>query len=160
AAASGVDLGFDDLLRDQAVLDVGAPAPDSGELVGLAHSLTVIAAQAQTPARVWVGRTFALTGAADGGDTAVPVAEILRPEGRTAWGWVGWPGQLGVVTGINAQGIAVMVDPARTGDVRPTRAARPCALLARMILEQAKTLDDAVKILEQTPTLGSALFAI
>ena len=160
AAASGVDLAFDDLLRTQAVLDVGLPAPQSGELVGLTHSLAVIAPQAQAPARVWIGRTFSLAGLADGGDGAVPVVEIAHPDGRIAWASVGWPGQLGVVTGINAQGLAVLVDPARTGDVRPTNAARPCALLARMILEQAKTLDDAIKIVEQTPTLGSALYVI
>jgi hypothetical protein len=160
AAASGVNLAFDDVLRDQAVLDVGVPAAQSGELVGLTHSLTVIAPQAQAPARVWIGRTFSLAGLADGGDSAVPVVEIVHPDGRIAWASVGWPGQLGAVTGINAQGIAVMVDPARTGDVRPTRAARPVALLARMILEQAKTLDDATKLVEQTPTLGSALITI
>ena len=160
AAASGVDVSFDELLRDQAVLDVGAPAPQSGELVGLAHSLTVIAQQAQAPARVWIGRTFALSGLEDGGDGAVPVVEIVHPEGRIAWASVGWPGQIGVVSGINAEGIAVMVDPARTGDVRPTRAARPVALLARMVLEQAKTLDEATKLLEQTPTLGAALITL
>jgi hypothetical protein len=162
AAASGVQISFDDLLRDQAVLDIGASGPGSGETAqhGLAHSLVVIAQQAQTPARVWIGRTFALSGLSDGGDSAVPVVEIAHPEGKLAWASVGWPGEVGIVTGINAQGIAVMVDPARTGDVRPTRAARPVALLARGVLEQAKTLDDAVKLVEQTPTLGTAIVVI
>ena len=160
AAASGVDLAFDDLLREQAVLDVGVPAPASGEHVGLARSLTIVAAQAQMPTRFWLGRTFALPGLGDGGDAETPVVTISHPDGRLAWASVGWPGELGVVTGINAAGIAVMVDPARTGDVRPTRAARPVALLVRMVLEQAKTLDEAVKLVEQTPTLGSALLVI
>jgi len=160
ANASGTDVSFDDLLRMQATLDVGLPAPSSGELVGLAHSLTVIAQQAPTPARVWIGRTMSLPGLADGGEAAVPVVEIVHPDGRIAWAAVGWPGQLGTVTGINAQGLAVLVDPARTGDIRPTRTARPVALLARMILEQAKTLDEAVKLVEQTPTLGSAVIVI
>jgi hypothetical protein len=160
AAASGVDVSYDDLLRAQAVVDAGAPAPQSGELVGLTHSLTVVANQAQAPARVWIGRTFSLSGLADGGDSAIPVVVLAHPEGRLAWASVGWPGQLGVVTGINAQGIAVMVDPARTGDIRPTRGARPVAMLARMVLEQANNLDEAVKLVEQTPTLGSALFVI
>ena len=48
---------------------------------GLAHSLTVIAQQAQAPARVWIGRTFALAGLDDGGDAAVPVVEIAHPDG-------------------------------------------------------------------------------
>lgn len=162
AAASGVSLGFDHLLRAQAVIDVGVPAPRSGEASrhSIAHSLTVIAQQTQQPTRVWVGRSFGLSGLDDGGDFAVPVVRIVRPTGRIAWASVGWPGQAGVVTGVNANGIAVFVNPARTGDVRPTRAARPVAMLARSVLESAKNLDEAVKLIEQTPTLGSALFTL
>jgi hypothetical protein len=73
---------------------------------------------------------------------------------------VGWPGSLGVVTGVNAHGIAVMVNPTRTGDVRETRTARPVTHLARAVLEQAKTLDEAIKLIEVTPTLGAALFVL
>ena len=160
AAASGVAVSFEDLLRMQAVLDVGVPAPQSGELVGLTRALTVIAPQAMAPGRVWVGRTVSLPGLADGGDAATPVVEIAHPEGRIAWASVGWPGELGAITGINAQGIAVFVDPARTGDIRPTRTARPMPLLARAILEQAKTLDEAGKLVEQTPSLGSAVIVL
>ncbi len=162
AAASGASVAFADLLRQQAAIDLGEPAPGTGSLedYGIARSLTVIAPQAQAPARVWIGRTFALPGLADGGDSAVPVVTLAHPDGKLAWASVGWPGQLGVVTGINAQGIAVMVDPARTSEVRPTRVARPVALLARAVLEQAKTLDEAVKLIEQTSTLGAAVFVI
>lgn len=162
AAASGVSLRFEDLVRDQAVLDVGVPSPrtDEAEQKSLAQSLTVIAHQAQAPARVWIGRTFALAGLDDGGEAAYPVVSIVRPDGRTAWAGIGWPGSLGVVTGINAHGIAVMVDPARTADVRPTRTARPVALLVRTILEQATTLDDAIKLIEGTPTLGTAVIVV
>jgi len=53
-----------------------------------------------------------------------------------------------------------MVDPVRTSDVRPTRTARPVALLARTVLEQAKTLDEAVKLIETTPTLGAAVIVV
>ena len=162
AAASGIGVGYDDLLRDQAVVDVGVPARPSGELEQhrLAHSLTVIGTQQQAPARVWIGRTFSLSGLDDGGDSAVPVVEIVKQDGKQPYASVGWPGHAGVVTGINAQGIAIFVDPARTGDVRPTRSARPTALLARTVLEDAKTLDEAVKLVEQTPTLGSAVFVL
>jgi hypothetical protein len=162
AAASGVDVGYDDLLRDQAVVDVGVPSRATGEVEQhrLAHSLTVIGTQAQAPARVWVGRTFSLSGLDDGGDSAVPVVEIIKPDGKLAYASVGWPGHAGVVTGINSQGIAVFVDPARTGDVRATRSARPVALLARSVLEDCKTLDEAVKLIEATPTLGAAVIVI
>jgi isopenicillin-N N-acyltransferase like protein len=162
AAASGADVSYEDLLRDQAVLDVGTPSPrtDEADQHGVALSLTVLAHQVQAPARLWIGRTFALPGLDDGGESALPLITIAHPEGRIAWAGVGWPGELGVVSGVNAQGIAVMVHPTRTGDVRTTRTARPIALLARAVLEQAKTLDEAVKILETTPTLGAAVFVI
>lgn len=162
AEASGVALSFEQLIRAQAVLDVGAPSPRTAEAEqkNLALSLTVIAPQAAAPARVWVGRTFSLPGLDDGGDFALPVVTIARPEGRVAWAGVGWPGEIGVVSGINANGIAVFVEPARTSDVRATRVARPVALLARTVLEQAKTLDEAIKLFETTPTLGTAVIAV
>lgn len=162
AAASGVDLSFEDLVRNQAVLDVGVPSArtDEAERKSLAHSLTVIGTQADAPARVWIGRTFALPGLDDGGEAELPVVTLARPDGRIAWAGVGWPGLAGVVTGVNAHGIAVLVDPARTGDVRPTRIARPIALLARTVLEQATTLDEAIKMVESTPTLGAAVIVL
>lgn len=162
AAASGVKLGYDELLRDQAVLDVGAPSPrsDEAEQHVIVHSLTLIGSQAQAPARVWIGRTLALPGLDDGGDSAIPVVTIAKPDGRLAWAGVGWPGQLGAVTGINAEGIVVMVDPARTIDVRVTRTARPVALLAQTVLEQARTLGDAIKLVESSATLGSAVIVV
>lgn len=162
AAASGTEIGFDELLRTQAVLDVGVPSRRSGEIgrFSIAHSLTVIAQQAQTPARVWIGRTLSLSGLDDGGDSAVPIVEIVKPTGRIAWAAVGWPGQAGTLTGVNAEGIAVMINPVRTHDVTPTRSARPVALLARSVLEHCKTLDEAVKLIEQTPTLGAALIVL
>ncbi|HEX7837619.1 MAG TPA: carcinine hydrolase/isopenicillin-N N-acyltransferase family protein, partial [Kofleriaceae bacterium] len=162
AAASGAAFGYDQLLRAQAVLDVGVPSrnTDQADRHTVAHSLTLIGAQAQTPARVWIGRAVSLPGLADGGDAAIPVVTIARPEGRIAWAGVGWPGQLGVVTGINAEGIVVLVDPARTIDVRVTRTARPVGLVARTVLEQARTLDDAIKLIEGSATLGSAVIAV
>jgi hypothetical protein len=162
AAASGVDIGYDELLRDQAVLDVGAPSPRTGEVEqhSIARGLAIIAPQAQLGNRVWIGRAFSLPGFDDGGDAETPVVEVAHPEGRLAWASVGWAGQLGVVTGVNQQGIAVMVDPARTGDVRTTRTARPVALLARSVLEQAHTLDEAVKLIESTQTLGAAAIVV
>jgi hypothetical protein len=162
AAASGVELGYEDVVRDQAVVDIGVPSSRTAEAAhkSVARSLTVLAKQLNAPARVWIGRTFSLPGLDDGGDAEIPVLTIAHPEGRIAWAGVGWPGQLGVLTGVNAQQIAIMVDPARTADVRPTRTARPIAHLARAVLEQAKTLDEAVKIIETTPTLGTAVIVL
>lgn len=162
AEASGVDLAYDDFVRLQAVFDVGLPSERTGEADhhAIAQSLTIVAKQQAAPQRVWLGRTFGLAGLDDGGESAIPVVTIAHPEGRIAWASVGWPGELGVVTGINANGIAVTVNPTRTVDVRETRTARPIAHLARAVLEQSKTLDEAVKLVELTPTLGAGVFVL
>jgi hypothetical protein len=162
AEASGVDVAYKELVRGQVVVDIGVPSPRSAEADhhSIARSLSVIAKQQTAPARIWIGRTFSLPGLDDGGDSAMPVLTIAHPEGRNAWAGVGWPGQLGVFTGINAHQLAIMVDPARTADIRPTRTARPIGHLARAVLEQAKTLDEAIKIIETTPTLGTAVIVL
>ncbi|HEY5933740.1 MAG TPA: C45 family autoproteolytic acyltransferase/hydrolase [Kofleriaceae bacterium] len=162
AAASGVGLEYDDLVRGQVVVDVGEPSVRTPEADkhAIAASLTVIGKQLVAPNRLLIGRTFGLPGLDDGGAAAIPVVTLAHPDGKIAWAGVGWPGNLGVVTGVNAHGIAVMVNPARTSDVRPTRTARPTMHLARAILEQAKTLDAAIKLVESTSTLGAAQFVI
>lgn len=162
ATASATDVTYDDLVRVQAILDVGVASPRTaeGEQHGIAESLTTIGRQEKSPQRVWIGRVFAMPGLDDGGESAIPMLTIAHPEGRIAWASVGWPTQVGVVTGINAHGIAVMVHPTRTGDVRATRSARPVAQLARAVLEQGKTLDEAIKLVESTPTLGAAVFVL
>ena len=113
-------------------------------------------------ARLLVGRSFSLLGAEDGGERAagVPLVSIVRPEGSIPYASVGWPGLVGVVTGVNAQGIAVLVHPEAGSDVRMTRVAQPVALLARSMLEHAHTLDEAVRMVEQTTPLGAAGFLV
>ena len=163
ARAGGAGVAYADLLRQQAALDVGAPAPWTAErgLGQLSRSLTVVVPQ-PTPGRLWIGRTFSLPGLADGGDgpAATPVVRFLRPAGKKAWAGVGWATLVGAVTGVNQDGIAVTVHPAQAADVRPTRTARPVALLARDVLEQAATLEEAVQLVVDTPTLGAASFVI
>jgi hypothetical protein len=164
AEKSGVEVAYQDLVRDQAALDVGVPAPWSGEerTHVLARGLTFVVPQADRAGRVWVGRSFALPGIGDGGDAAAahPVVRFVKPAGRIAWAGVGWAGLAGAVTGVNAEGLVVTVNPVRAGDVRPTRSARPVAMLARSILEQCASLDDAVKLADATPTLGAAAITV
>ncbi len=163
AAGAGTSIAYADLLRQQASLDVGAPAPWTAETVlrRLSRGLTVVMPQPQ-PGKVWIGRSFSLPGLRDGGDAlaAAPVVSFVRPAGRKAWASVGWPSLVGVITGINQDALVVTVQPGQAGDVQATRTARPVALLARDVLERAGSLDEAIKLITETPTLGAAAFAI
>ncbi len=85
---------------------------------------------------------------------------LVRPESSIPFASVGWPGMVGVVTGVNAEGIAVVVHPATGSDVRMTRAAQPVAVLARRMLEHAHTIDEAVRMVEQAGPLGAAGFLV
>jgi isopenicillin-N N-acyltransferase like protein len=144
-----------------------APAPESGTRApagsGSAAGKAAGSAGAGPPAaRFLIGRSFSLVGAQDGGDriAEAPLVSLVRPEGSIPYASVGWPGLVGAVTGVNGEGIAVMVHPAAGSDVRMSRSARPVALLARDLLEQAHTLDEAVRMIEQTTPLGAAGFLI
>ena len=158
-------LDYESLVRQRAALDLGVPAPWSSGAAfrAVARSLSFVSTLRGTSGdRLLVGRTFALPGAADGGDAAAGhiTVSFVAPRDVIAYASVGWPGLVGVVSGINAEGIAVMVHPVRTRDVELTRPAQPMALLARDVLENARTLDDAINILQHATPLGAAAFVV
>jgi Acyl-coenzyme A:6-aminopenicillanic acid acyl-transferase len=159
----GADLPDDryqQLVRLQAVWDLGSAAL-SNQAGGLCRTLSVVGLQSGTTAgRVWIGHQFAAPGLDDGGESLVPLVVFAHPQGALPWAALGWPSGAGVATGINSKGIAVMVNPARTRDVRATRSARPILLLARSVLEHATTLDEAIRTLASTSTLGSATYLV
>jgi hypothetical protein len=151
---------YQDLLRAQAIWDIGAPTA-AGDAAALARALAVAAPQAGPgTGRFWLGHVFGAPGLDDGGESLAPVVTLARPAHGLAWAALGWPGAAGVATGMNARGIAVLVNPARTRDVRATRSARPILLVARAVLEQAETLDEAVRLLENSATLGAASYLV
>lgn len=159
--------GYESFLRQQAVLDVGVAPPwtEGRRFRTVARSLGFVATLRGTSGdRLLVGRSFALPGAADEGATAAKdlTVSFVRDSGGEIipFASIGWPGLVGVVSGINAEGIAVMVHPARTANVRVTREAQPIPLLAREILEHARTLDDAIAVLQHGDPLGAAAVLI
>lgn len=174
ADRSGAGPSFESLVRAQAAIDLGEPptrtpgAPYGAIGRGLSFVVTTGAVKAAAGApptvgsAIMVGRTFSLLGAADGGESAgaARVVSFVRPEGAIPYASVGWPGLVGVVTGQNALGIAVLVHPAAISDVRATRAAQPVALVARHVLERARSLDEAIKVVESAASLGAAGFLI
>ncbi|HVI03890.1 MAG TPA: C45 family autoproteolytic acyltransferase/hydrolase [Enhygromyxa sp.] len=70
------------------------------------------------------------------------------PDGKYPFVSIGWAGLVGVVTGINARGIFVAANPARTDDARELDAV-PLPLVLRKVLEEADTLEQAVAILDE-----------
>jgi isopenicillin-N N-acyltransferase like protein len=74
---------------------------------------------------------------------------IYHPAGRNQFAAIGWPGMIGVVSGMNEYGLslACMEVP------RPARlpTAMPYTLLYRTILERCRTVDNAIDLLQRTP---------
>ncbi len=74
---------------------------------------------------------------------------IYRPRDRYAFASIGWPGLVGVLSGMNEYGLAL-------ANMEVTRGARlpdamPYTLLYRTILEQCRTVDEALAFLQKTP---------
>jgi hypothetical protein len=163
AEAAGTSIDYEMLVRIQAAIDLGAAPPragGSGERT-IARALSVALPVTEAGGARLVGRSVSLHGAGDGGDGArAPVVSWVHRDGVIPYASVGWPGLVGVVTGVNAEGIAVFVHPASASDVRPTRVAQPVALVAREVLENARSLDEAVGLVEKTPSLGAAGYLI
>jgi isopenicillin-N N-acyltransferase like protein len=75
---------------------------------------------------------------------------VVRPnDGRHAYAAVSWPGLIGVLTGMNEHGLTL----ANMEVDRPMGLpkAMPYTLLYRTVLERCKTVDEAVKLLDETP---------
>jgi isopenicillin-N N-acyltransferase like protein len=157
--------GYESFVRQQAALDVGVAAPWSSNagFRAVARSLSFVTTlRGAGGDRLLVGRSFALPGAADDGDAATErlTLSFVKADQVLPFASIGWPGLAGVVSGINARGIAVMVHPVRTRDVELTRQAQPVPLLARDVLENADSLDEAIRIVQHASPLGAAAFLI
>ena len=110
---------------------------------------------AATPGNLVLGRSFAV----DLGRAFEPdrLVTFYYPDGKYPFVSIGWPGLLGVVTGINARGVFVAVNPTRTDDAPED--GPPLAMVARQVLEEADTLEQAQEILRQAAlrTSGAVL---
>ena len=91
-----------------------------------------------------VGRNFSV----DLGPEVEPdrLVTFYYPDGKYPFAAVGWAGLLGVVTGVNARGIVVALNPTRTDD--PLETGAPLPLVLRQVLEEADTLEQALEILQ------------
>lgn len=86
------------------------------------------------------------------------VVSVYKPDGRYPFISVGWAGLTGVVTGINARGVFVAVNAARTDD--PLEEGAPLPLVLRRVLEEADSLSRAVTILREADLRTSGVVLI
>jgi hypothetical protein len=74
---------------------------------------------------------------------------IYKPTGKYQFASVGWPGVIGVLSGMNETGLCLASMEVPRGPRAPD--AMPYTLLYRTILEECRTTDDAIALLQRTP---------
>lgn len=95
---------------------------------------------------------------------AAPVFErdrvliLYRPAKGIPFVSFAWAGMIGAVSGMNQAGVSVTLNGARGKP--PTSVGTPIALVARQILQEARNLDDAVRIVSNSTVFVSELFLV
>jgi isopenicillin-N N-acyltransferase-like protein len=80
---------------------------------------------------------------------------VVRENGKIPFASVAWPGFVGVVTGMNAEGVAVAVNGGRARE--PSTTGIPVAFSLRETLEQAHDTNEAIAILSRQSVMVSHL---
>ena len=83
---------------------------------------------------------------------------FVREEGRIPFASVAWPGLVGVVSGMNLEGVAVVVHGGRAGT--PRTEGDPVVHTMRAVLSEAHSSEEAIGILQSHPALVSHIVVL
>ncbi len=86
------------------------------------------------------------------------VVFFVRGEQKIPFASVAWPGLVGVMSGMNAEGVAIVVNGARAGE--PRTEGEPVVFALRDVLEHAHDVGEAVAILKAQPVMVSHLVLV
>lgn len=83
---------------------------------------------------------------------------FVRSQGRIPFASVAWPGLVGVVSGMNLEGVAVVVHGARAG--QPQTSGEPVVHALRAVLSRAHSTNEARQLLATLPALVSHIVIV
>ena len=83
---------------------------------------------------------------------------VVREQGKVPFASVAWPGLVGVVTGMNAHGVAVVVHGARAAE--PTNVGEPVVHALRRVLSNATDTAHAIKLLGLNTAMVSHIVVV
>lgn len=86
------------------------------------------------------------------------VVFLVHEDGKIPFASVAWPGLVGVLSGMNAEGLSIVV---HGGRARETRAeGEPVVHTARALLSEARTVDEALALLEKKAPMVSHILLL